>query len=39
MIERCGTDAAAWHVVPANDKLFARIEVLRTLCRALQKAL
>lgn len=37
MIERCSTDAAAWHVVPANDKLFARIEILKTLCRALER--
>ena len=39
MIERCGTDAAAWHVVAANDKLFARIEILKTLCRELERAL
>jgi polyphosphate:AMP phosphotransferase len=39
MIERCSTDAAAWNVVPANDKLFARIEVLKTLCQALKAAL
>ena len=37
MVERCSTDAASWHVIPANDKLFARIEILKTLCRSLER--
>lgn len=32
MIDRTSTSFAPWVVVPANDKLFARITVLRTLC-------
>ena len=39
MIERCSTEAASWHVIPANDKLFARTEILKTLCRSLERAL
>ncbi|MBI2945847.1 MAG: polyphosphate:AMP phosphotransferase [Candidatus Wallbacteria bacterium] len=36
MIERCSTDIAPWTLVEANDKLFARIRCLRTLCDALE---
>ncbi|MBI2817331.1 MAG: polyphosphate:AMP phosphotransferase [Acidobacteria bacterium] len=32
MIERTSTDAAPWLVIPANDKYFARIQILKTLC-------
>lgn len=32
MIDRTSSSFAPWVVVPANDKLFARIAVLRTLC-------
>jgi polyphosphate kinase 2 (PPK2 family) len=39
MFERTGTEAAPWHVVPANDKRWARVAVLDTLCRALACAL
>lgn len=35
MIERCSTDAARWNVIPANDKLFARIQILKSLCQSL----
>ncbi|MFA6986068.1 MAG: polyphosphate:AMP phosphotransferase [Arenimonas sp.] len=38
MIERCSTEAAGWNVIPANDKLFARIEILKTLCKHLERA-
>jgi polyphosphate:AMP phosphotransferase len=31
MVERTSTDMARWHLIPAQDKLFARIEVLKRL--------
>jgi AMP-polyphosphate phosphotransferase len=39
MLARTSTEYAPWTVVAANDKRFARITVLRTLCRALEEAL
>jgi polyphosphate:AMP phosphotransferase len=39
MINRTDTTAAPWHIVPANDKRSARIQVLRTVCDALEAAL
>lgn len=39
MINRTDTSAAPWHTVPANDKRSARIQVLRTVCDALEEAL
>ncbi|MBI1955986.1 MAG: polyphosphate:AMP phosphotransferase, partial [Acidobacteria bacterium] len=39
MIKRTSTPAAPWVVIPANDKYFARIEVLKTLCARVTKAL
>lgn len=39
MIDRTSTQVAPWHVVASNDKLFARIEVLQTLCERLEQAL
>jgi polyphosphate kinase 2 (PPK2 family) len=39
MIDRTSTDAAPWTIVEANDKHYARINVLRTLCEAIEKAL
>jgi polyphosphate:AMP phosphotransferase len=39
MIDRTGTDIAAWTLVEANDKYFARIKVLKTLCDKIEKAL
>ncbi len=38
MVERCGTSIAPWHLIPANDKPYARIQILKTLCKALEKA-
>lgn len=32
MVERTDTHAAPWTLVPANDKRYARIRVLQTLC-------
>jgi polyphosphate:AMP phosphotransferase len=38
MMERTSTELAPWHRVSANDKGFARVEVLRTVCDALARA-
>ncbi len=35
MVQRTSTEFAPWTLVPANDKYFARIEVLRTICENL----
>ena len=32
MVQRTSTQFAPWTLVPANDKRFARVEVLRTIC-------
>ena len=37
MIERTSTEYAPWHLVAAEDKHYARIEVLKTLCDALER--
>jgi polyphosphate:AMP phosphotransferase len=39
MVARTSTEFAPWHLIAANDKNFARIEVLKTCCRRLEKAL
>ena len=39
MIAKTNKPHAPWHVVPGNDKRFARIYVLKTVCDALEKAL
>lgn len=39
MIDRTSTTAAPWRLVAAEDKYFARIDVLKTLCKRLKKAL
>ncbi|MDG2307258.1 MAG: polyphosphate:AMP phosphotransferase [Candidatus Binatia bacterium] len=39
MIARTTTESAPWHVIAANDKKHARIQVLKTVCRALDRAL
>ncbi len=39
MFQRTSTDYAPWRLVPGNNKRIARIEVLRTVCRALRKRL
>ena len=38
-LEKTSTEAAPWYIIPANDKKYARIEVLKTHCRRLDKAL
>src|SRR5919112_1074884 len=39
MLERTDTPAAPWHVVAAEDKRWARVDVVRTVCTAIEKAL
>ncbi len=39
MVDRTSTSLAPWNLVEANDKWFARVKVLRTICEALEKAL
>jgi len=38
MVDRTSTEIAPWTLVEANDKQFARVKVLRTVCRALKNA-
>ncbi|MEJ2480212.1 MAG: polyphosphate:AMP phosphotransferase [Acidihalobacter sp.] len=39
MVVRTSTEYAPWHLIPANDKRFARVEVLRLAVEALEEAL
>jgi polyphosphate kinase 2 (PPK2 family) len=39
MVDRTSTSLAPWTLVEANDKYFARIKVLATICDALDEAL
>lgn len=39
MVRSTSTDAAPWHLVPAEDKRYARVETLRIVCQALERAL
>ncbi|MBC8067263.1 MAG: polyphosphate:AMP phosphotransferase, partial [Deltaproteobacteria bacterium] len=39
MIDRTSTEIAPWTLVAANDKLHARVKVLRTICERLDAAL
>ncbi len=39
MVLRTSSEGAPWHVVPANDKLVARLEVLEHVTKGLKKAL
>lgn len=36
MVDRTSTEEAPWTLVEANDKNFARVKVLKTLCRAVE---
>lgn len=36
MVERTSTVSAPWCVIPADDKLYARIAILQTLCERLE---
>jgi polyphosphate kinase 2 (PPK2 family) len=39
MVERTSTRIAPWTLVEANNKRYARVKVLKTLCDAIEKAL
>ncbi len=39
MLEKTSTEAAPWHIIESNDKLYARIKVMRTVAETLEKAL
>ena len=39
MIDRTSTDFAPWTIVEANDKNYARIKVLKTVCERIKNAL
>ena len=39
MVERTSTRVAPWHLIEGNDKRFARVKVLKTVCEALEGAL
>ncbi len=39
MLLKTDTTEAPWHLIAANDKYFARIEVLKRVCAALEKAM
>jgi polyphosphate:AMP phosphotransferase len=39
MVERTSTDVAEWHLVEANDKKYARVKIMQTLCDRIDEAL
>ena len=39
MFERTSTPYAPWTLVEANDKYFARVKILKTLCERVEQAL
>ena len=39
MVDRTSTEIAPWTLVEANDKRFARIKILKTLCRQIESAM
>ena len=39
MVSRTSTEFAPWHLIPGDDKRFARVEVITTVVRALREAL
>ena len=39
MVERTSTEYAPWHLVPSNNKRYARVNVIETICRRLEAAL
>ncbi|MBL8528936.1 MAG: polyphosphate:AMP phosphotransferase [Burkholderiales bacterium] len=39
MVDRTSTECAPWTLVEANDKLYARVKVLKTLCERIEAAL
>lgn len=39
LLARTDKPKSPWYVIPANDKLYARIEVIKAVCKRLEKAL
>jgi polyphosphate kinase 2 (PPK2 family) len=39
MVDRTSTEIAPWTLVEANDKNFARIKILKTLCQRIEAAM
>src|SRR4051794_24206307 len=39
MLQRTDTAVAPWHVIPADDKRWARVAVINTVCEAVEAAL
>jgi polyphosphate kinase 2 (PPK2 family) len=39
MIDRTSTEIAPWTLVEANDKRYARIKILKTLCQQIETAI
>ena len=39
MIARTSTSFAPWYIIPANDKRWSRVEILKIVCKNLEKAL
>lgn len=39
MVNRTSTSTAPWTLIEANDKSFARVKILRTICERLEAAL
>ena len=39
MVVRTSTAGSRWHIIAGNNKKFARIEILKTLCKTLEEAL
>ena len=39
MVDRTSTEIAPWTLVEANDKNFARVKILKTLCRQIEAAM
>ena len=38
MIEHTSTEIAPWHLIEAEDKYWARVAILRTICDGLEAA-
>jgi polyphosphate:AMP phosphotransferase len=39
MVDRTSTDLAPWHLIEANDKKWARVKILDTICSAIESAI
>lgn len=39
MVDRTSTEIAPWTLVESNDKNFARIKILKTLCQRIEAAM